>query len=80
MEKKNAPAAVASEPVASAPVAAEPIAAEPVAAEPVAAEPVAAEPIGRRVASEGGASTRLLVNWPLSRLMDHFTRSANACW
>jgi hypothetical protein len=55
MEKKNAPAAVASEPVASAPVAAEPVAAEPVAAEPVAAE---------RVASEGGASKRgSSVNW-----------------
>jgi hypothetical protein len=50
MEKKNAPAAVASEPVASAPVASEPVAAEPVAAE--------------RVASEGGASKRgAFVNW-----------------
>ncbi|KAK1663801.1 hypothetical protein QYE76_051960 [Lolium multiflorum] len=65
MEKKNAPAAVASEPVASAPVAAEPVAAEPVAAEPVAAEPVAAEPVAaERVASEGGASKRgSSVNW-----------------
>ncbi|KAK1606148.1 hypothetical protein QYE76_029821 [Lolium multiflorum] len=60
MEKKNAPAAVASEPVASEPVASAPVAAEPVAAEPVAAEPVAAE----RVASEGGASKRgSSVNW-----------------
>ncbi|KAK1612153.1 hypothetical protein QYE76_035826 [Lolium multiflorum] len=36
MEKKNAPAAVASEPVASEPVASAPVATEPVAAEPVA--------------------------------------------
>ncbi|KAK1649516.1 hypothetical protein QYE76_067321, partial [Lolium multiflorum] len=65
MEKKNAPAAVASEPVASEPVASEPVASAPVAAEPVAAEPVAAEPVAaERVASEGGASKRgSSVNW-----------------
>ncbi|KAK1629465.1 hypothetical protein QYE76_003780 [Lolium multiflorum] len=64
MEKKNAPAAVASEPVASEPVASAPVAAEPSPPSPSPPSPSPPSVAAERVASEGGASKRgSSVNW-----------------
>jgi hypothetical protein len=69
MEKKNAPAAVASEPIASEPIASKPIITEPIASEAITAE---------LVTSEGGASRHgasvnwasLMANRPLRKIGD----------